>query len=242
MPNVGVLMQFSSPLIQGKFLKRYKRFFADIEIDGKIVVAHVANTGSMKGVIVPGQPCLCSESKDPNRKLKFSLEAIQSPSGGWIGVNTATPNKLVGEVLKAKAMPHWKKLEDLRSEYAITKETRFDFAANLGDGSKVGEYNYFIEVKNVTYLDGKVAKFPDSVTERGQKHLRELSRLAEEGHHCEIVFAIQRTDCEEFAAAEEIDPEYAKLLTEAKRKGVKITPLIFEVKPEGIHFQRHLSF
>lgn len=243
-------MKFSEPLIQGRFLKRYKRFFADVEIDGKVVVAHVANTGSMKGVVVPGQPCLCSQSKDPNRKLKFSLEAIQgvgtqgseSHVGGWIGVNTASPNKLVAELLQARTLPHWQHLHSIRGEYAITKETRFDFAACSKKSVKEGEYDYFIEVKNVTYLNGTEAQFPDSVTERGQKHLRELIRLTEEGKHCEIVFVIQRTDCEHFAAAKAIDPEYARLLDEAKKKGVLVTPLVFEVKPEGIHFLRSIIY
>lgn len=237
-------MKFLEPLVEGRFLKRYKRFFADVEIEGQIVTAHVANTGSMRGVVAPGQRCLCSVSKDPNRKLKLSLEAIQSVGSNecWIGVNTSNPNKLVAEMLRLKTQPHWSNLHSVRGEYAITKETRIDFAACSNPSVKEGDFDYFIEVKNVTYRVGDEAQFPDSVTERGQKHLRELSRLVDEGKKCEIVFVIQRTDCDSFSAAKGIDPEYASLLDEAKKKGVVITPLVFEVKPDGIRFLRSISF
>ncbi len=215
-------MKYSQTLISGVFLKRYKRFFADVEINGEVVVAHVPNTGSLKGVNVPGQPCLVSPSDNPERKLKYTLEMIQVPSGAWVGVNTATPNKIVKEAALAKLFPHWQKYSIVQSEVKINKESRLDLMlSNEGD-----EFKHYIEIKNTTLLEGTVAQFPDSVTERGQKHLRELMLLKEQGHSVEIVFTVQRNDAKSFAPADLIDVEYGRLLRQAQKKGVIITPVV----------------
>lgn len=216
-------MQFSSQLIQGTFLKRYKRFFADVEIGGQVVVAHVANTGSLKSVNNPGQKCFVSPATDPNRKLKFTLEMIQAPSGAWVGVNTQIPNQIVKEFLV-------KKYAEVKSEYKISAETRLDFAIPKSDGKF-----HFIEVKNVTYAENKIAMFPDAVTERGQKHLIELMNLIDQGHSAEIIFTIQRNDVQEFRAAQEIDPEYARLLKLASQEGVVVSPYLVDVSEKGVH-------
>lgn len=217
-------MEIQKKIHQGVFLKRYKRFFADIEWNGQTVVAHVANTGSLKSCNQPGQPCLFTESDDPNRKLKYSLEMIQAPSGAWVGINTSWPNALVKEALLSKLLPHWESWEEIKPEYKITPETRFDFAAFAGDKK------HFIEVKNVTMADGEIAQFPDAITERGQKHLRELMRMIDEGHSAELVFVIQRNDVKSFAPADHIDPEYGRLLRQAIAKGVRVVPLLTEWK------------
>lgn len=214
-------MKISKPFDSGTFLKRYKRFFADIDWNGTVITAHVPNTGSLKSVNHPGQPCLFSISDDPARKLKYTLEFIQAPgSGAWVGVNTQRPNALVKEALQSKLLSHWQNYDEVQPEYKISPETRFDFC--LSRGSK----KHFIEVKNVTLAEGSQAQFPDAITERGQKHLRELMRLVDEGATAEIVFLIQRNDVNCMAPADAIDPIYGQLLREAYKKGVKITPLM----------------
>ncbi len=216
-------MVFSQNLLQGTFLKRYKRFFADVDLNGQTVVAHVANTGSLKSVNIPGQKCFVSPANDPNRKLKFTLEMIQVPSGVWVGVNTQIPNQIVKEYLITK-------YSEVKAEYKISAETRLDFAIPKNNGKF-----HFIEVKNVTYAENEIAMFPDAVTERGQKHLVELMSLIEQGHTAEIIFTIQRNDVTKFRAAQEIDPEYARLLQMASEKGVVISPYLVEVSDKGIH-------
>jgi sugar fermentation stimulation protein A len=236
-------MKYNVDLSEGIFLRRYKRFFADIEWQGSTLIAHVANTGSMKGVNVAGRACLFSHSNNPARKLKYTLEMIRAESGSWVGVNTATPNMLVKEALEQvfalrdgakKTVPlhsswqHWGGYSAFKPEYKISAETRLDFVLER-EGS---DRKHFIEVKNVTMAEGKVAMFPDAETTRGQKHLRELMKLVEDGHTAEIVFTIQREDCEHFAPAHDIDSEYARLLQEAAKKGVRITPLLVNLSPQ----------
>lgn len=247
-------MKYSSPLDQGVFLKRYKRFFADIDWNQSRLIAHVPNTGSMKGVNTPGQPCLFSHSDNPARKLKQTLEMIQATSGCWVGVNTATPNMIVRECLESvvtsksslttpDVFKHWQKFNFVKPEFKVSPETRLDFALmkTNADGT-LSEVRHYIEVKNVTMAEGKTAMFPDSETTRGQKHLLELIKLVEQGHTAEIVFTIQREDCEQFAPASEIDSEYARLLREAAHKGVRITPLVVQLCPqEAVLTSRLLS-
>lgn len=230
-------MKFHHKLHEATFLKRYKRFFADVEFKGQTVVAHVPNTGSLKSVNNPGQPCLISESTNPERKLKFTLEMIKSPQGAWVGVNTSTPNavtkeavlKFIGRNEKIGTFAHWTQFDEAKPEFKISAETRLDFALKKKGSDKM----HFIEVKNVTLAEDGVAKFPDAVTERGQKHLREMMSLIEQGHSAEILFTIQRDDCGTFSPADDIDPEYGKLLREAFHKGLKISPIVVELSPES---------
>jgi sugar fermentation stimulation protein A len=224
-------MDWSKKLLEGKFIKRYKRFFADIELEGKVVVAHVANTGSLKTALRPesGQKCLLSVSDNPERKLKYSLEAVESLGGSWIGVNTSHPNKLAKEAFENATLKHWKKFNRLQSEVKISPETRLDLLLEDKAGKK-----HYVEIKNVTMKTEKAAQFPDSVTERGQKHLRELMKLTKEGHTAEILFTVQRDDCEHFSPAEHIDPEYGRLLREADKAGVRISVFVVQVLPTKI--------
>lgn len=220
-------MKYTQKLVSGKFLKRYKRFFADVHYNGEIVVAHVPNTGSLKSANHPGQDCLISPSENPERKLKFTLEMIQHPNGSWVGVNTATPNKIVKEAAQEKFFPHWEKFANVQSEVKINAATRLDLMLfNEGEASK-----HYIEVKNVTLMEDGIAKFPDAVTERGQKHLRELMLLMDEGHSVELVFTVQRNDVKAFAPADDIDPAYGVLLREAHQKGMIITAVVVDLSP-----------
>ncbi|WII73492.1 DNA/RNA nuclease SfsA [Bdellovibrio sp. 22V] len=230
-------MKFSRKLQEGILLKRYKRFFADIEWKGETIIAHVPNTGSLKSVNNPGQHCLFSESDNPERKLKFTLEMIKAPTGAWVGVNTATPNTIVKETLLRVVgqkgilgtFADWSRFDECKGEHKINAETRLDFVLKRKNSDKM----HFIEVKNVTLAEEGVAKFPDAVSERAQKHLRELMLLMEQGHSAEIIFTIQRNDCGSFAPADDIDPEYGKLLREAFHKGLKVSPLVVDLSHES---------
>lgn len=232
-------MKFTNPLIRAKFLKRYKRFFADAELNGEVIVAHVPNTGSLKSVIQPGAQCLLSPAANPERKLKFTLEAIASSEGHWVGVNTSWPNTLVGEAFDEKKFSHWQAFDHRRSEVKISSESRIDW---VFQNSQTG-HQHFVEVKNVTLATGPieeskgVAQFPDAVTERGQKHLRELIRLSQQKNQtAEIFFAIQRPDCVSFTPADSIDPEYGRLLREAAEAGVRVTAAEIFIDEKEIYY------
>lgn len=226
-------MRFEKPLSEGVFQKRYKRFFTDIEFKGETITAHCPNTGSMMGLKDPGLPCLFSTTDDPKRKLKHTLQMVKTKKS-WVGVNTGLPNKLVAELFQNNPLKHWKKFDSFQGEVKINDKSRIDLVLwNSKDHPDVKKWNHknleaplhLIEVKNVTLAEEGVAMFPDAVTTRGQKHLDELIELTEKGFTCEMVFVIQRTDCDVFKAAKDIDPDYAEKLKAAKKAGVKITPL-----------------
>lgn len=226
-------MKFDTKLQQGIFLKRYKRFFADINLAGKTVTAHVANTGSLKTCNDPGSPCLVSYTDDPNRKLKYTLQMIKTPTS-WVGVNTSLPNKLVQELFQKKLKEDWKTFDSLQTEVKISTESRIDLVVwKKSDHPEVISWKpnslkpkmRLIEVKNVTMSKDGVSLFPDAVTERGQKHLLELMSYMKRGFECELVFVIQREDCKTFSPCDEIDSEYGKLLRKAKLEGLIISPL-----------------
>ena len=238
-------MRYSSPTHEGRLIKRYKRFFADVQFDGQTVVAHVPNSGSMKGVSSPDLPCRISHDPSPHRKLSYTLEQVRG-SGGWVGVNTSIPNKLVRGLFEARALPHWSSLEHYEPEIKIGDDTRLD--AVLWSGPRLdrsdlhrkkipkGVQLHFVEIKNVSLVEDGTALFPDAVTTRGQKHLETLMKLMKEGFTCELVFTVQRTDADSFQAARQIDPRYSDLLEEAHEKGLRITPVVFEPSAKGIEF------
>ncbi len=225
-------MKFTEQLHEGIFLKRYKRFFADIRIGKDIHVAHVPNTGSLKSCLFPEIPCRYTESSNPERKLKFTLYALKTETS-WVGVNTSISNALVEEVFTEKLNPKWKKFDRVQREVKISKETRFDMvlwsSKDHPDLEKVTEKDlkttplHFIEVKNVTLAEDGIAQFPDAVTERGQKHIRELMKLMKMGHTAELVFTVQREDCKTFKPADHIDEDYGKLLREAVEQGLIVS-------------------
>lgn len=235
-------MKFESKLGEGIFLKRYKRFFADLVVDGKTVTAHVPNTGSLKTCNAPDSPCRFTHTDDPNRKLKYTLQMIKTPSS-WVGVNTSLPNKLVKELFESSKRNEWKKFDRLQSEVKISAESRIDIVLwNSKDhpdtetwkAGKLKSPMRLIEIKNVTLAEGSVAMFPDAVTERGQKHLHELMAYMKKGYECELVFVIQRQDCKSFSPCDDIDPEYGTLLRQAVNEGLIITPLVCSLSDDEI--------
>lgn len=244
-------MEFTTPLLEGQLLKRYKRFFADIELDGKVVVAHVPNTGSMKGCNDPGSKCLVSRATDPTRKLQFTLEAVQA-GNHWVGVNTSWPNKLAVELFEGKALPHWKIYDSYQTEVKISEDSRIDFVLWNSQSTEIKKWKFddfkknhpvhFVEIKNVTLKNGgAIAQFPDAVTERGQKHIEELVALMQRGFTTELLFIVQRADVQKFEAAADIDPRYAQLLKQAMKRGLTVTVASFEVSKKGIKFQKILT-
>ena len=254
------MIHFKAKLIEGVLLKRYKRFFADIEyIDSvtnkkKALTIHCPNTGSLKSVIEKDQqhPCWFSLSDDPARKLKGTLEAVQTASGVWVGINTSWPNKIVlaaaMQTVAANAadkkpfFKNWNKYLFYKTEHKISKETRLDGVFSLEEShlKNPSKKNHYIEIKNVTLARGSVAQFPDAVTERGQKHLKELMKLINLGHKAELIFTIQRGDVNSFSIAEDIDPVYKKLFDEAVTKGLIITPVLVEMSRNHIVLSQNL--
>lgn len=250
-------MKFSKKLYEGILLSRYKRFFADVEHKGEKITIHVPNTGSLKSVIdkeaKKPQKVWFSLHGDPEKKLKGTLEAVQTPSGVWVGVNTSNPNRIVTEAIqtaiesKKAFLPNWKGFEFYKSEFKISKETRLDGAFfktendfnEYKDNPKSKIKSHFIEIKNTTYLpiDSKkpVVRFPDGVTERGQKHLIEMMNLIKQGHTCEIIYTVQRADAEGFVPCDVMDPEYAKLFYKAVDAGMIVSPLLVHIDRDEVY-------
>lgn len=223
-------MQFEAKLEQGRFLKRYKRFFADIEAaDGSLVTAHCPNTGSMLNCLQEGAAAWFVRNDDPKRKLKATLEILQTPHGRLACMNTGRANALVEEALLNGVVSELTGFDKLRREVRYGEEkSRADFCLHFGDEQ------VFVEVKSVTlgFVDSDVAAFPDAVTERGTKHLRELTRLAQAGQRTVLLYCVNLTGISAVRAADEIDPAYAAALAEAKTAGVEVLAYAVDILPD----------
>ncbi len=229
------------PLIKGKLLKRYKRFLADIELEnGEVVTAHCPNPGSMKGCARPGSEAWISQSTNPKRKLKYTWELTRI-DGTFIGINTLVPNRLVRASVENDLIPELSGYSRVTSEVKTSEHTRLDLM--LEDDNKK---QCFVEIKNCTLVENGVARFPDAVTKRGQKHIQELVDLAAKGHRAVLFFVIQRTDAHAFTPAADIDPEYAEKLMQAGLKDVEIIirDVVFDIGagPARIRLHRSLNF
>ncbi|MBX9977184.1 MAG: DNA/RNA nuclease SfsA [Alphaproteobacteria bacterium] len=230
-------MQFNPPLIPGILIKRYKRFMVDVRLEGgEIITAHCPNTGAMLGLIEEGRRVGLSKSNDPKRKYAHTLEMIEE-EGHFVGVNTQNPNKLVHEGLLNGFFPMLRGYDAVHKEVKINKESRLDFALTAVD-----QPTCYVEVKNVHYKKGTTAYFPDSVTERGQKHLRDLMVLRGEGARCVMLYIIQRDDVENFALADFIDPTYTKLAREAQEHGVEIYAFMARLALNAITLAREIPY
>lgn len=222
-------MQFDVPLEKGRLVKRYKRFFADIECaDGSLLTAHCPNTGSMLNCLQQGSAAWFVRNDDPKRKLKATLEILQTPHGRLACVNTGRANALIEEALRAGVITELQGFERLRREVRYGEEnSRADFCLEFA------EQQVFVEVKSVTlgFADSDVAAFPDAVTERGTKHLRELTRLAQAGQRTVLLYCVNLTGITAVRAAAEIDPAYAAALAEAKTAGVEVLAYGVDIEP-----------
>ena len=235
----GALLKYPDGCRIGRFIKREKRFFVSVELDGQEVQAHTNNTGTMLGLLRPGAPVLLSPAANPERKLKWTVEALGQGEGNgffWVGVNTSMPNRLLEAFFKAGLLPWARSYEKLKRE-AVNGESRLD---GLFTGPNLPDL--WVECKNVTLVEDGEAAFPDAVTSRGAKHLQTLMRLKAEGARAAMLYVIQRPDGKCFRAADYIDPAYAEALAEASAAGVEIYPVVAEVREDGICYGGTLPY
>ncbi|MDR5639847.1 DNA/RNA nuclease SfsA [Thermosynechococcus sp. PP42] len=223
------------PLQAGILCRRYQRFFAEIELtSGDRITAHCPNTGPMTGICQVGAPVQVSYHADPKRKLAYTWEMI-FVDGTWVGVNTSLPNRVIASALAAGILPELAGYGTQQREVAYGQErSRIDFY--LADHPQ--QPPAYVEVKNTTWAQGRLALFPDTVTMRGQKHLRELQWLRQtqpDTRVCMLYF-INRGDCDRFAPGDSADPTYGQLLRAAYNQGVEILPYRFAIEPTGIQF------
>ena len=205
------------PLIEGRLIKRYKRFLADIELDtGEKVTAHCPNSGSMKGCAIPGSQVWLSVSDNPKRKYKHTWELIKVPET-MIGINTLVPNKLVKQSIENGLIQELSGYDRVKAEVKTSSHTRLDLLLE-----NEAEEKCYVEIKNCTLVEEGTAMFPDAVTVRGQKHLDELEHLVSLGHRGIIFFLIQRMDAKAFKPAAMIDKVYAEKLKKVVENGVEI--------------------
>ena len=224
-------MNFTNTLVKGKLVKRYKRFFVDIEVNNKIVTAHCPNTGSMKGLLDQGNDVWISPQNDPSRKLKFTLELIKVKKR-LIGVNTHRANRIVQHGLENKLINEFKNIKNIKPEFKYSSDTRFDFLCDKN----------LLEVKNVTLLrDDEVAEFPDAVTSRGAKHLKMLIYSIKKGYKAYVLFLTQIQGINNFRIAKDIDPNYFKDYIEAKKAGVKFLAYRCSLNSKQIKIEKKIK-
>ena len=209
-------MKLPEPLFHGTLIRRYQRFLADVELDdGSLVTAHTPNTGSMRGCARPGSRVLLSRSANAGRKYPHSWELVHT-DGLWVGINTLLPNHLVREGIENGTIAELAGYRQIRGEVPYGSGSRIDLLLSGLPGS------CYVEVKNVTLVEGGSALFPDAVSARGQKHLKELMEVVRLGHRGVNLFVVQREDGESVSPADAIDPAYGALLREAARAGVEL--------------------
>ena len=229
-------MKFKERLLQGTLIKRYKRFFVDIEYKNKIITCHCPNTGSMLKLLNKGNKVWFSTSDNPYRKLKYTLEIIEVKKK-LVGINTLLTNKIVYEALNLKKINNLTKFNNIKSEVKFSENTRFDFLLNNNNEK------CFLEVKNVTLLrKEKIAEFPDAITSRGTKHLFELIKAKKKGYQSYILYLIQREDCDSFRIAKDIDEEYKIAFDKALKSGVKILCYDCKLNNEEIKLNNQINY
>lgn len=223
-------MEFATPLIPARLIRRYKRFLADVTLsDGSEAVAHCANPGSMMGLAKEGTKVWLEPNDDPKKKLKYGWRLVDHENGHFTGVDTSIPNKALKAALLAHQVPSLPPYTQVRSEVKYGENSRIDFLLT-GDGPDT-----YVEVKSVTLnRTPGLAEFPDSVTARGAKHLHELSNMVREGHRAVMFYLVQRTDCNTMSLAADIDPTYAQAFANAKAVGVTSLVQTCTINPQEI--------
>lgn len=232
-------MQCNPKLQQGVLLRRYKRFLADVRLPGgEEITIHCPNTGSMKACLAEGSPCWFSVSDNPKRKYPHTWEIATTPAGHLAGVNTGRANALVQEAIANGVITELQGYTRVQAEVRYGDErSRIDFLLSGHEGAP----DCYVEVKNVTLCEvGGQGLFPDSVSIRGTKHLRELALMAEQGHRAVLLFCVQHSGIERVSAAAAIDPEYARTLAEVMAKGVEAYAYQADMSAEEIVLRRPL--
>ena len=224
-------MKFTSSLIKGKLIKRYKRFFTDIEVNNKILTAHCPNTGSMMGLLDKNNQVWITHHNDPKRKLKYTLEMIKV-NQKIIGVNTHRANRIVKHALENKLIDEFKSVKNIKAEFKYSDDTRFDFLCD----------KKILEVKNVTLMrDKDVAEFPDAVTTRGSKHLKKLINSIKKGYKPYVLFLTQIQGINNFKIAKDIDSNYFKGYLEAKKAGVNFLAYRCSLNSKEIKIEKKIK-
>jgi sugar fermentation stimulation protein A len=231
-------MRFPSPLVRGRLVQRYKRFLADVRLDsGEAITAACPNTGAMLGLNIPGATVWLSRSEAANRKYPHTWEMVEADLGDGptlVGINPLHPNRLVGEAIAAGGIKKLGGYESLRREVKYGEASRIDL---LLEDSRKGRC--YVEVKNVHLMrSAGRAEFPDSVTTRGAKHLRELAAMVAQGHRAVMVYLIQRADAESFSISGDLDPGYAEAFRAAHDAGVEALAYSCRLSPEEIAVDR----
>ena len=224
-------MKFTSSLIKGKLIKRYKRFFVDIEVNNKKLITHCPNTGSMLGLLDRGNDAWATKHNDPKRKLKYTLEMIKVKHR-IIGVNTHRANKIVEHALNNKLIDEFKSIKNIKAEFKYSDNTRFDFLCD----------KKILEVKNVTLLrNDNFAEFPDAITSRGSKHLLALIDAIKKGYKSYLIFLVQIQNMKYFKIAKDIDNEYYKNYINAKKAGVKFLAYRCKISAKEIYIEKRIN-
>jgi sugar fermentation stimulation protein A len=228
-------MKFTKPLLKGKLIKRYKRFFVDIKLNKEIVIAHCPNTGSMMGLLSEGNDVFISKSEDPKRKLKYTLEIIKVKKN-FVGVNTHFANKIAFHGLSNSLIKEISNNDNIKPEVFFDKDTRFDFLI------KKKNKKIFVEVKNVTLCrKNGVAEFPDAITSRGSKHLKTLVQAVKKGYEANLLFLVQIQGVKTFKIAKDIDEEYYENYIFAKKNGVKFLAYRCKINSQEIKIEKKLK-
>lgn len=224
-------MRFETPLIPARLIRRYKRFLADCQLeDGREITAHCANPGSMMGLAEPGSKVWLEPNDDPKKKLKYGWRLVDHENGHFTGVDTSVPNRALRVALEAGEIAEFAAYKTVRPEVKYGEKSRIDFLLQQADLP-----DCYVEVKSVTLSRAPgLAEFPDSVTARGTKHLEELSSMVAAGHRAVMLYLIQRTDCDRFQLAADIDPTYAATFDRVRRLGVERLIYDTRISPEGV--------
>ena len=229
-------MNLGKPIQYVKLVRRYNRFLADVILqDGSQITVHCPNSGSMKTCVATGWDAIISDSENPKRKLRYTLEMTYNGTC-WIGINTMLPNKLAKEAIEKGIIKELRGYNEIKTEQKYGHNSRIDLLL-LKNKEKC-----FVEVKNVTLVEENFFLFPDAVTERGLKHLNDLFAEVKKGNRAVMLYIIQRNDAEIFKPAHSIDPAYSKRLKEVHKAGVEILPYMADVSPNEIKLSRKVPF
>jgi sugar fermentation stimulation protein A len=231
-------MEFATPLVPARLIRRYKRFLADCTLDdGREVTVHCANPGSMMGLAEPGMKVWLEPNDDPKKKLKFGWRLVDHENGHFTGVDTSIPNRALKAALLAHQVPQLPAYDLVRPEVKYGTNSRIDFLLS-GQGPDT-----YVEVKSVTLSrQPGLAEFPDSVTARGAKHLAELAQMVQEGHRAIMFYLVQRTDCTAVTLASDIDPAYRAAFDLAAKAGVTVLAQGCEISPHAITLADPIPF
>ena len=236
-------MRFKSSLERGTLIRRYKRFLADVVLaEGGETTIHVPNPGAMPGLTEPGLPVWMSRSPDPKRKLPLTLEMIDLPGAGLVGVNTMNPNRIAELAIAGGMVPELTGYPILRREVRYDENSRIDILLQ-SDPDALQRPSAWVEIKNVHFSRRPpLAEFPDCRTERGVKHLKALERVVDAGDRAVMLFVIQRMDCDAFTTADDIDRAYGPALREAASRGVEVLCYSCHLTPEAIRLDRAIPW